>query len=180
MYRKRLCSVIAASLLCYVSAANAGARVAIPSAYASIAAEQGIPKKLLYAVAMVESRRFYKGKARPWPWTLNVSGKPYFFKTKKQALRKLNREVQAGNMNVAIGIMQIYWRYHKNSFDRPGDILEPYANVSYGASYLRRLYIKHGNWITAIGKYYSGSATPEGLAHAKEYSEKVVKQWEKL
>jgi soluble lytic murein transglycosylase-like protein len=165
-------------LLIYTPASIA--KELVPSVYISIAERHNVPQKLLYAVAMVESRTLYKGKARPWPWTLNVSGKPFFFDTKIEALHKLNSEIQAGNKDVAIGIMQIFWRYHKNSFDRPGDILDPVANVTYGAKFLRRLYERHGDWITAVGKYYSGSSTPKGVAHAKEYAGKVAEQWEKL
>ncbi len=57
-----------------VSLSAFGHKYSVPPAYEEIAQETGVPKKILYAVAMVESRKNHQGIYRPWPWTLNVRG----------------------------------------------------------------------------------------------------------
>ena len=154
----------------------------VPSSYKKIALENGVPSKILYAVAMVESRKTHNGKLKPWPWTLNVSDRAYRFDTKEQAESFLNREVKSGNENIAIGIMQIYWRYHKKRYDSPVELLDPWENVSYGAEYLRILRNQSESWAEAVGYYYTGPnpETDELRLKSKKYAIKVVKEWEKL
>ena len=63
--------------------ANAG----VPAGYRTVAAEQGVPASLLYAVALAESGTVVdaREKIRPWPWTLNVSGQGRFFPSRQAA-----------------------------------------------------------------------------------------------
>ncbi len=103
-----------------------------------------------------------------------------YFNTKQEAINAVNKEIASGNVEVAIGIMQIYWRYHKKMFSSPGELLDPQTNVAYGAKYLRQLHNENGDWFSAVGQYYSGRKTPEGIKKANEYASKVVVQWEKL
>lgn len=152
----------------------------VPSAYINIARETGVPRKILYAVAVVESRRMFNGLRRPWPWTLNVSGKPYYFESRKAAAEMLETEVSNGNMNIAIGIMQIYWRYHHENFDRPSDLLDAETNLRYGAKYLRKMFDIEGDWYQAVGQYHSGNKTPEGIKRANIYAENVVREWKNI
>ena len=41
-----------------------------------------IPNKLLRAISLTESGRTIEKKFVAWPWSVNVSGKPYYFKDK--------------------------------------------------------------------------------------------------
>ena len=152
----------------------------VPSAYEQVAMVYNVPPKLLYAVAMVESRKRYQTVTRPWPWTLNISGKPYFFANKEETVSRLQQEINQGNRAVAIGLMQIYWRYHHDQFQDPAQALDPVTNLTYGAQYLRKLYQTEQDWYLAVGQYYSGRKTPEGMKKANNYADKVMVQWEKL
>lgn len=152
----------------------------VPSAYQRVALEEAVPEKILFAVALVESRNRWGRKSLPWPWTLNVKGKPMFFRTRQEAEAKLLSEVMKGNESIAIGIMQIYWKHHKDKFLRPTQLLDPMTNLRYGARYLRQQYVTEGDWYLAIGQYHSGSKTPEGMKRANQYADWVMTQWKRL
>ena len=63
----------------------------VPAGYRAIAAERGIPQSVLYAVALTESgkRVAPADRYRPWPWTLNVAGRGYFFESRQAAWQAL-------------------------------------------------------------------------------------------
>lgn len=50
----------------------------LPIAYVVVAKAANVPADILYAVALAESGRSYKGVLLPWPWTLNVEGRSIF------------------------------------------------------------------------------------------------------
>lgn len=77
----------------------------IPSGYHKIANHYHIPASVLYAVALTESGQTVdKGLFRPWPWTLNVAGKPQRFASRIAACRELNRHLARGIPSIDIGI----------------------------------------------------------------------------
>ena len=83
--------------------ADTGTGVADKDICAAYAAEaeiaRKIPRGLLWAIGMIESRR----TTGPWPWTLNAGGGLYF-DTRKQAARKLSDVIRVtGRANVDIG-----------------------------------------------------------------------------
>ncbi|HXK57435.1 MAG TPA: lytic transglycosylase domain-containing protein, partial [Gammaproteobacteria bacterium] len=63
----------------------------VPAGYRSIATEQGVPHTVLYAIALTESGKQIKpaGGHRPWPWTLNLAGRGYFFDSRLEAWQAL-------------------------------------------------------------------------------------------
>ena len=182
MLKKQVFKVLLVLLISFgiVSSVNAGSE--IPSAYLATAFRQGIPPKILYSVAMVESRKVYKGEMKPWPWTLNISGKAFYYKNRVEASLAAETEINKGNHSVAIGLMQIFWRYHKENFRSPYQLLNPRTNLNYGAAYLKHLHDLSGDWDTAVGYYYTGPNpnTDQLKAKAADYAKKVRKQWEKL
>ena len=79
----------------------------VPAGYRAIAAERGIPQSVLYAVALTESGRQVASANlyRPWPWTLNVAGRGYFFDSHLAAWRALTDWLEAGRRSIDIGLM---------------------------------------------------------------------------
>ena len=66
------------------------AQAEVPARYRQAAAEYGLPAKVVYAVALTESGlRLQSGRARPWPWTLNIEGQGHYYPTRKAAYRAL-------------------------------------------------------------------------------------------
>ena len=153
----------------------------IPSMYHKIAIENNIPTVILYAVALAESATKIKkskikpGHYKPWPWTLNVSGVPRRYQTRKAAYKGLMYFLQQGVKSVDIGIMQINWRYHHKELGTPWQALEPIHNTRTGARILRDEYKITGEWKQAIGRYHSPGQKPMQKKRALNYASRVMK-----
>jgi len=155
----------------------------VPQAYREIGARYGVPHQIIYAVAKVESQRYIEQIkiARPWPWTLNIEGKPYFYSTKMQAVMALEEYLRGGGRSVAVGIMQIYWRWHSEKLINPELALDPYYNIEIGTAYLKKKYRDSGyNWLAAIGKYHCEETSEENRVRALNYRKKVINVLERL
>ena len=151
---------LACILVCSI-AASASAEP-IPSAYQLIATAHQIPPAVLYAVATQESNRRQKsGRYRPWPWTLNIAGKGYYYTTRQAACTALHIAMSAHNSKrIDVGIAQINVGWNPQLFKSPCDALDPYANLNAAAKLLRTHYLNSGNWANAIGLYHYPSGGP--------------------
>lgn len=136
---------------------------------------QGIPSNLLRAVSNVESG-YVMGKAVvPWPWTINVEGRGYTFKTKEEAIKAVEKFQRQGAKSIDVGIMQINLRHHPNAFSNLQEAFDPQLNIAYGAKFLKQLFLQYKNWNKAVCHYHS--ATPK---YHNIYRQKVMSQWTKL
>ncbi len=136
---------------------------------------QGIPASLLRAVSNVESGRYMNGAIDAWPWTINVEGKGYIFKTKLEAIQAVEKFQRLGAKSIDVGIMQINLRHHPNAFRNLEEAFDPQLNIAYGAKFLKQLFLQHKSWNLAIGHYHS--ATPK---FHNAYKQRVISQWMKL
>lgn len=143
---------------------------AVPEAYRAIAREYGIPDVLLYSVALTESEK--SDVKLPWPWVANVEGRGIYFNTRQEMYSHLSALVREGRLNFDVGIMQVNWRWNKHVFSSLMDATDPYINMRGGASILRELYLKHGSFEIAVGKYHS----PNNQNRASAYRERVRKR----
>ena len=62
-----------------------------------------VDPKILAGIALNESA--YNGRA--WPWTLNVAGRGFFFRTREDAYRAVRYLIGNGRSDFDVGIMQI-------------------------------------------------------------------------
>jgi hypothetical protein len=123
---------------------------------------------ILHGIAMVESRR---GNT-PWPWTLNVAGKPYFFIDRESAWNASQRLTQHQIDNFDIGVMQVNWHFHKQRFKSTWDALDPKTNQNVAESILREQWERTGHLPTAIARYHS--ANPElGMPYLKKVMQAI-------
>lgn len=136
---------------------------------------QGIPAFLLRAVSTIESGRYMNGSVSAWPWTINVEGKGYVFKTKLEAIQAVEKFQRLGAKSIDVGIMQINLRHHPNAFCNLEEAFDPQLNIAYGAKFLKQLFLQHKSWNSAIGHYHS--ATPK---FHNAYKQRVISQWMKL
>ena len=91
----------------------AAAPAEVPARYRQAAAEYGLPAKVVYAVALTESgMQLQSGRARPWPWTLNIEGRGHYYPTRKAAYQALKVYLDRGSRRADVGLMQIHWRAH--------------------------------------------------------------------
>jgi len=97
--------------------------------YRTIAAECGIPYTVLYAVALTESGKQVRPTDvyRPWPWTLNIGGRGYFFDSRLAAWQALTASLQAGQRSIDIGLMILVHSLVTNK-----DIIKQYSMLDSG------------------------------------------------
>lgn len=146
-----------------------------PPTYISVAKAAGVPPGLLYAIAKTESNTKLNIGYYPWPWTLNVAGKPMRFRTKEEACSVVVKKIEEkGTKAVDIGLAQLNWGYNGiRFFSNPCDSLDPLRNLQVAAHILSGHYNDTGDWITAAGRYHR----PAGGKHAARYRKEITKRW---
>ncbi len=152
----------------------------IPPAYVVTANLYGVPPMLLYAVALQESGRTVSGLHRPWPWTLNVDGRAYYYDTKTEMWDGLRAFVLNGRTNIGIGLLQVTWPYNQHVLSDVYAAIEPYTNLRMGALILAERYQESGDWWVAVGHYHSPGTDQTKLNRAAVYRASVQRRWEKL
>ncbi|PKG68601.1 transglycosylase SLT domain-containing protein [Pseudoalteromonas sp. GutCa3] len=140
------------------------------SLVSQVSIDTKVPIQIIKAVCTHESQSFYKGKRQPWPWTLNVSGKGYWFKDFNSARSFAELELFTGNKNIDIGLCQVSWKWHGQNFSSIDDLLDPSTNIRYAAELVSSLKKRGVSWETAIGFYHS----PSNSERAKVYSDLVL------
>lgn len=118
-----------------------------------VASFSGVNQKTLYAIAMNESRL----QGRPWPWTMNVSGKSYFFPTRESAWRMAKSLIAKGINTFDIGLMQVNWKWHGDRFNSVWEALQPSVNQKVAADILLEKYRQTGHPLTAVGWYHNAN-----------------------
>ena len=170
---RRLVYVIGA-LLTTSGVANAK----VPNGYRLVASHYGIPAEVLYAVGLAESARQVDstGTVRPWPWTLNVQGKGFFYASREQVQRALEGFLDVGFESIDIGLMQVNWRYHRSYLESPQLALDPYHNLRVAAKILRECHQSRRDWWEAVGCYHA----PNSPHRADRYRARVFKHWQRV
>jgi hypothetical protein len=135
----------------------------------------GIPRKLLKAIALIETgKKNSQGLWVPHPWTINVEGRGYFFETKEEAIKATNKFIKQGR-SVDVGCMQINLKHHPHAFKDLEEAFDPWTNVGYSLSFLKKLKESQGTWEKAVSHYHS--AVP---SRHKPYARKVLTTWMKI
>jgi len=121
------------------------------------AQETGVPLRLLQKLASLESGlSSSRGMRYPWPWTLDTNGHGSFhFRSRNAAERHLRAMLAAGITNVDIGCMQVNWRWHRDAFASPADLLDPSLNVRYATHLLAAYKTQLGSWSAAVAQYHT-------------------------
>lgn len=132
-----------------------------------------IPNTLLHSIAKVESGRASGGgQITPWPWAINVEGQGYYYSTKEEAIRAVEKRQAQGVKNIDVGCMQINLHHHGHAFPNLAAAFDPVRNIEYAAKLLTGLKQGAFSWAKAVGNYHS--ATPH--LH-KNYRNKVLALW---
>ena len=150
----------------------------VPAGYQSIATEQDVPHTVLYAIALTESGKQIKsvGDYRPWPWTLNLAGRGYFFDSRLEAWQALMGWIGEGKRSIDIGLMQVSWKYHKDKLGNIWQALDPYHNLRIAAVILQDCFKQRRDWWASVGCYHS----PKNSGRAQRYRLRVVGHWQRL
>ncbi len=161
----------------WAASATSLSSVAVPPAFQRVAAQTGVPAEVLYSIAQTESGMSLNGYGfGPWPWTLNVAGKPERFDTEREAVARLEALLNEGVTNIDIGLMQVNWWYHRHRFAGPKEALDAYRNLEVGARILRELWDAEQDLWRAIGSYHAGEmASDAGRQRAESYRQRVAR-----
>jgi hypothetical protein len=152
----------------------AGNAVRPPSAYVQAAQAQGFDPRILYAVALQESKLMFGQRALPYPWTLCVRGVAERHDSYEQSLEALRKHIRQGVTNVDCGVMQVNWRWHQDKLGTPERALDPHPNLAVGAQILADHFRVTRNWRTAIACYHAGSITSDNQDRASRYAQHVI------
>jgi hypothetical protein len=136
-----------------------------------------IPTHLLAAIATTESGRWHKGLGMnvPWPWTINVEGKGYYFNSKAEAIAQTQRYIREGRQSIDVGCMQVNLKHHAKAFADLNQAFDPETNVAYAAKFLSDNYADLGDWIKATAAYHS--RTP---VHGNRYLGEIERSWNRI
>ncbi|SAK57418.1 lytic transglycosylase catalytic [Caballeronia temeraria] len=125
-----------------------------------------VDPKILAGIALNESA--YNG--RPWPWTLNVAGRGFFFRTREDAYRAIRYLISHGRSDFDIGLLQINWGYHSKRFASPWDALAPATNIRVAEDILNENFRLTHSAAKAVAYYHSANPAP-----GREYLARFVK-----
>jgi hypothetical protein len=130
--------------------------------------EADVPSEIMYAIGLQESGTTLGGQRNyaPWPWVLNVNNEGHYFKSKEEAQAALAREVERGNRNVAVGMLQIHLRYNGFRVEDPLSLLEPSVNLRIAAEVLRECGKTYPDTFSKVACYYSGDVDAAGHGYA--------------
>lgn len=151
-------------LVCTSAIANAApipetsspdASVICESAATDASVVTGVPLSVLRAISLTETGRKANGDFRPWPWTVNMEGKGYWFDTRDEALAFVYKEYKRGARSFDVGCFQINFKWHGEAFTSIEQMFEPRPNGVYAARFLASLYAETGSWSAAAGAYHS-------------------------
>ncbi|CAD6559138.1 transglycosylase SLT domain-containing protein [Paraburkholderia sabiae] len=115
-----------------------------------------VDAKILAGIALNESA--YNGRA--WPWTLNVAGRGFYFRTREDAYKAVRFLLAGGRCDFDVGLMQVNWCYHRQRFASPWDALAPATNVHVAEDILNENYRKTNSAVKAVAYYHSANPQP--------------------
>lgn len=123
-----------------------------------------VPKSLLLQIAKIESG--FGPHRAPWPWSIHIQGKSYYFKTEKAASSYIKQLLALGIKNFDVGCMQINFYWHQDKVRIPQELLNPMKNTLIAAQFLSHLKAQHHSWRKAVARYHS-SDIRKGFVYAK-------------
>lgn len=139
--------------------------------FTRVAAEKGVSRRLLLAVALTESGV----GGRPWPWTLNVAGHGLRYASRDEAHDALVGFLRRGVRSIDVGYMQVNLAHHGRRFSDTWQALDPHRNVSAAADILRESFDRARDVPSAVGRFHSG--TP---SRARSYFAQVARHFDSL
>lgn len=139
----------------------------------AIAKQEGVDPLLIWAVAMVESKRTFTEGAekvvRPDNWVITVRGKAHRYNDRVEMAQALSRLLETEPLkDIDVGVMQINLHWQRDKYVNVYDLTDPVVNLVVGARVLKKAMDSTKDLELAIGRYHSW--TPE---RARNYAKKV-------
>ena len=143
----------------------------------TIERREGIPEGLLYAIALTESGRWdpHRKESYAWPWTVRAKDDAFVEVTASRALDIVRGLQRSGRRNIDVGCMQVNLMYHGDAFGSLEEAIDPERNITYAATFLKRLRAETRSWATAVERYHSSDPL-----RGRAYRERVIGNWNKV
>lgn len=139
------------------------------SDFEEASADYKIDPYLLYALALLESGRYFHGLSFPYPWSLNYRGRAYFYKSKEDAAKALKEFLALpGIVKPDVGFCQVSIRYHHKRVSSPYELLDPLTNLRVGASILREAIDSTPDFVLGVGRYHTWSDRKAAIRYGKK------------
>lgn len=168
----RFCMRINVLLLMFMPYAYFAQDNNIKSIFRHIELEFNIPRHMLEAIAICESSKDMK---EPFPWAVSIAGRPKYYASKDEAIKKIDEVRSSGMNNIDVGCMQINLKHHGDNVKLVSKIMEPHENIRYAAQFLKKLRLRSVSWKEALAKYHSHNEQ-----RGNQYKAKVINVWTKL
>ena len=125
---------------------------------------------ILYAVALIESAKGSSlNNVRPWPWSINKSGKSIIPDSQQEAQTILSKTLAEGSRNIDVGLMQINLHWQGHRVDKPEQLLNPVTNLQIGALVLAEAIQSVPNdLVLGIGRYHSWQNVNAAIAYGRK------------
>ncbi|MFL9876516.1 transglycosylase SLT domain-containing protein [Paraburkholderia megapolitana] len=123
-----------------------------------------VDARVLAGIALNESGL----NGRAWPWTLNVAGRGFYFRSRDDAYHAVTSLLARRRCDFDVGIMQINWCYHASRFASPWDALSPATNIHVAEDILNENYQKTGSVAKAVAWYHNANPVP-GRAYLSRF-----------
>ena len=142
----------------------------------TIERREGIPEGLLYAIALTESGRWdpHRKESYAWPWTVRAKDDAFVEVTASRALDIVRGLQRSGRRNIDVGCMQVNLMYHGEAFGSLEEAIDPERNITYAATFLKRLRAETRSWATAVERYHSSDP-----GRGRAYRQRVIGNWNK-
>lgn len=137
--------------------------------------KHGVPRAVMIAITLVETRTKRSGISGAWPWTVNVAGKGFWFDSRAAALIHAQQTLANGQKSFDVGCFQLNYKWHGQHFNSIDHMFEPGPSGAYAARFVKDLHRETGDWIKASGLYHS--RTPK---HSKRYRNLVARTVAKM
>ena len=126
----------------------------VPDLFRDVADYASVPQVLLYAVATHESGRTVGNVRSPHPWTLNIQGRGYYYKTRKEQFDALMKNLP-NTSRIDVSYMQINWRWYHEKLIDPWIATDPGFNLKTGAQILSEHHRYLKDWKAATAQYHT-------------------------
>ena len=136
--------------------------------------------RLLYAVALVESKAISKRMAAPSPLAMNVDGKGIHPVSRQEAEKILAQAVQR-TPHIAVGAMQVSLRWNGSRVASPEQLLDLKTNVRIGTEILCEMIdgaTSNEDLAEAVGRYHTPNPNKRDVAG--QYGRSVLAIWRRL
>jgi hypothetical protein len=144
----------------------------------SVADEHGLDPWLLYAVAIVETKKARRGRViTPWPWALRSPQGAWYGRNQNELVTELEQALRNySHRLIDVGLMQINVGWHSHRVERVTDLSDPNTNLRVAAVLLHEaIDSSPTDPLLGIGRYHSWR--PD---HARRYGAEVMRVYHQI